>query len=77
MNIIWIRQPSNVIGEGSLTTNEKTFVDILGTRNWFHVQAVADQYDATYGSLENAIVAEFNNVDAGNALSTIGIRIFH
>ena len=64
------------IGEGSISTNEKVFVDILGARNWNHIRAVADQYDATYGSLETAIITEFNNVDAGNALCTISMIVY-
>ena len=63
-------------GEGSIGTNEKVFIEILASRNWLHVQEVANQYDAAYGSLETAIITEFNNVDAENALCTIG-KIFY
>lgn len=65
-NSVWI-----CLGEGSVGTNEKVFVEVLGNRNWNHMREVADQYDATYGSLEMAIITEFNNVDAQNALCTI------
>lgn len=55
-------------------TDEAAFVNIFATRNWLHIQEMANLYDATYGSLESAIVSEFVG-DIENSLISIGIFI--